>query len=289
MDRFDDHDIDEYEIERAPEPGEPGPPARSKWPILVLVLLVAIAVAAAFLLLRRPAEQPEVVATDTTGQPADPLPRQPLGPPVEAEELPALDLTDPLVRDLLGQLSSRPEVAAWLAGDGLIRNFVVSLDNVATGHTPAGHLKPLAPREPFRADTRGRTIVVDARSYARYNGLAETVASLDPHGLARLYATLKPRLQDAYRELGHPEGDVDAAVERALVRLLQTPVIAPDPELKEGVLSYRFEDERLEALTPAQKQLLRMGPSNVRLVQDALRELAAALGIPDARLPRPTE
>jgi hypothetical protein len=52
-----------------------------------------------------------------------------------------------------------------------------------------------------------------------------------------------------------------------------------------GGTSYEFEDDRLESLTPAQKQLLRMGPRNVRLVQGKLLEIAHALGIPSSRLP----
>ena len=53
-------------------------------------------------------------------------------------------------------------------------------------------------------------------------GLADTLESMDPANLARIYSLLKPRMRDAYRELGHPEGDIDAAVERALVHLLET-------------------------------------------------------------------
>ena len=41
----------------------------------------------------------------------------------------------------------------------------------------------------------------------------------------------------------------------------------------------------LESLTNAQKQLLRMGPRNVKLIQAKLREVAVALGIPASRLP----
>ncbi len=52
------------------------------------------------------------------------------------------------------------------------------------------------------------------------------------------------------------------------------------------MLSFRYERDDLEALSPAQKQLLRMGPRNVRIVQDQLRAVARELGIPLTRLPR---
>jgi hypothetical protein len=53
-----------------------------------------------------------------------------------------------------------------------------------------------------------------------------------------------------------------------------------------GGVGYAFADPRDEGLTPAQKQLLRMGPGNARIVQAKLREIALALGIPPQRLPR---
>jgi hypothetical protein len=196
-------------------------------------------------------------------------------------------VSDPLVRNLLGRLSSRPEVAAWLAGGDLIRHFVVSLDNVASGATPAQHLSALAPKEGFHVARRGDTIVVDPRAYERYSSVADSLTSLDPADLARLYATLKPRLVDAYRELGHPDGNIDAAVEQAIVRLLETPVPGQEIELKPGVVSYRFADQQLEDLSPAQKQLLRMGPRNESAIQRQLWALGRELGIPAERLPVP--
>ncbi|MNG38043.1 hypothetical protein D3C84_1255880 [compost metagenome] len=44
--------------------------------------------------------------------------------------------------------------------------------------------------------------------------------------------------------------------------------------------TYHYADERLEALLPAQKQLLRMGPDNARRIQDQLQRLGTALDLP---------
>jgi len=51
-------------------------------------------------------------------------------------------------------------------------------------------------------------------------------------------------------------------------------------------VGYAFADALDERLTAAQKQVLRMGPENTRIVRAKLREIALALGIPSARLPR---
>ena len=68
--------------------------------------------------------------------------------------------------------------------------------------------------------------------------------------------------------------------------LLKTPVI-DDPVRIEplGGTGYGFADPQLEALTPAQKHLLRAGPRNVRTIHSSLRAIAVALGIPAGRLP----
>jgi Protein of unknown function (DUF3014) len=252
-----------------------------------LALVGLIAATAVFLYLRRPDES--APAGSRTGSadavPGAPAARGPLGPAVEPREVPPIDLADPFVRELLRGLSSRPELAQWLAGEGLIRNLVVSIDAVAQGATPAPRLRRLAPAEAFTLRPRGDDIVIDPRTYTRYDGIADTVAALDAAGLARAYATLRPRLQEAYQELGYPTGNIDDAVERGIVRLLTTPVIEGEIEVRQAPVLYQFADVKLERLAPAQKQLLRMGPRNTRVVQEKLRELARELGIPPERLP----
>jgi hypothetical protein len=69
--------------------------------------------------------------------------------------------------------------------------------------------------------------------------------------------------------------------------MLQTPVPSGPVTLAEGVASYKFDREEFEDLTPAQKQLIRMGPRNMRTVQRQLWAIARELGIPSDRLPPP--
>jgi hypothetical protein len=51
---------------------------------------------------------------------------------------------------------------------------------------------------------------------------------------------------------------------------------------------YEFADPRLEALSPAQRLLLRSGPDNARRVQTQLAAIAAALGTPSDTSASPT-
>jgi len=43
------------------------------------------------------------------------------------------------------------------------------------------------------------------------------------------------------------------------------------------VVSYVYVDPDLEKMSDAQKHLLRMGPENIQIIQDKLRDFAAGL------------
>lgn len=252
----------------------------SRWRVAIASLLVIAAVAAAgyYLLWRKAQPAPADVRVHTEQT----VPEAPAAKPVaeagETIDLPPLDQSDAVVRQLVGRLSSHPTVAAWLTTDQLIRNFTTVVLNVSNGRMPSAQLATLRPRDSFRATT-GPTPVIDSRSYRRYDAYADAFAGLDAKGAAVLYATLKPRIADAYRELGHPEGDFDRALERAVNELLRTPVIEGSVPLVSRSVAYEFADPRLESLSPAQRQLLRMGPRNTRLIQQKLQEIAPLAGL----------
>ena len=232
-------------------------------------------------------EEPVVSEAPPTPE-LPPAPAEPFGAEIVPLDLPPLDETDPVVRGLVGELSSHPQVVAWLATDGLIRNFTVVSSNIAEGKSPAINLRRFRPSDEFLVSERGEDLFMDPKGYLRYNPLVGALTSIDPDGAARLYRSLKPRIDDAYAELGFPDTTFDTTLERAIVLLLRTPIpgdpIALEPE---GGTGYRYADSTLESLTPAQRHLLRMGPQNARTVQTALRDLALALGIPPSRLPAP--
>src|SRR5262249_4556887 len=168
---------------------------------------------------------------------------------------------------------------------GLIRNPPVLVPNIADGETPARHLKPVKPASEFTTkESRGLTWI-DPASYKRYDGIAAAVDGLDPRAVAHFYATIRPRVDDAYHELVGPDGDFAKTLERATVMLLRTPVVDGEVQLRTGKLSYAYANPSYEGLTAAQRQFLRMCPNNVRIVKAKLRAVAGFLGIPDAALP----
>jgi hypothetical protein len=255
----------------------------------VAIVLIAAVGATGYLVFRNRSPVTAPAATPTA-EPAATAPtdaRAPLGSDIPAIDLPPLNESDAVVRGLVKELSANPSIAAWLATDNLIRNFVVVVNNIAAGEAAAGRVQPLRPKGAFQVEERGEDLLINSRSYARYLPLATAATSVKPEDAARLYTQLKPRIDEAYAELGQPNTTFDQVLERAIVVLLRTPLlegpVAVEPN--GAALAYRFADPTLEKLTPSQKQLIRMGPDNQRAVQTALRNIAMALGIPKERLP----
>jgi hypothetical protein len=189
-----------------------------------------------------------------------------------------LATSDTVVRELASEISSHPKLAAWLVNEDLVRRFVASVDNIASGVSPQAHLDFLRPKEGFEVDERPNgALVIEADSYARYDLVAQVFASLDTDGTVALYRELKPLIDEAYAEIGPADARFDDRLDRAFDRLLAVPVLEEPAQVEQLVVTYAWADDKLEALSGAQRHFLRMGPDNVRLIQDKLRELRAAL------------
>lgn len=299
----DDRDPDDLDLHRPddpdaagpePEPGPPGEPTLIETPgetfppgllALALLLLLGAAGLLVYVVARRPPPPPAASAAPPPAPPALPSPSLSPPPPAafpEAVALPPLGESDALVRELVGRLSAHPQLAVWLGADQLARRFVVLVVNVMAGENPRPNLRFLEPRERLTVLRRGAATVIDPASYARFDAFAAAVDSLDEAGCARVYRLLAPLFEAAFRELGHPEGGFDRALAAAARPLLEVPVLEGEVAVRpvqRGTLVYEFADARLEGLGLPQKQLLRMGPGNVRRLQVKLRALAAALGV----------
>jgi hypothetical protein len=278
-------DLPDYELERTTHASTPAvaPSTRPIGLSICAALLIAAAGAAYLAFGRRPlpAVKPSATSAPTAKQPPPSL-----GGQAERIPIPPLGASDAVVRRLIRALSDNPAVTAWLTTHDLIQTFTVVVANIGDGATPAKQLRVLRPSAAaFSVVERDWNPYLDPRSYERYAVIANASTSLDPAGVAGLYATLKPRIEEAYRELRYPDRSFDRALERAIVAILKTPVLDGPVRLRPKGIGYAYADERLEDLTGAQKQLLRMGPRNVRIIKAKLRQIGLALGIPPDQLP----
>lgn len=284
---------DDLDLGLRPEPGG-GPPAhpdeqhaahRRALILSAVAGVVVLAILGWFWWSRDVAPEEAYPELGVTEAPVDAAPAEPLGTG-DAAVLPPLGELDPTVRTLMSSLSAQPELASLLATEGLVRNFVVGVDRVGRGLSPVGQVSVLRPDQPFSVERPNQRTRIQSGAFERYAGAVAMFQSLEPEALARVYGQLRPRLNEAYAELGVPGQTFDQAVERAIVHLLEV-----DPQGAAGEVApvkgttYAWVDERTERLSAAQKQLLRLGPAQASEVQAHLRRVAAALGIPAERLP----
>lgn len=271
MATLDDLPLDPERGDFMPPPSAPSSPGPR---IALTVLAVAALIAAGVgYLWYRPKAAPTQPAAATAPATAPSEVASPAVVPV----LPALGEMDPVIREMVGTLANHPLLLKWLATDDLTGAIATAIDRLANGRSPARDLAVLRPEAPFTVRRRGGTMTADDASVRRYDPIVAVVSAVDPVKLAGVFTTLKPRLAEAYTRQGHPEGGFDDAVRRAIEVIVTTPDVPADAQLVPGVGGYVYVDPRWQALPPAQKHLLRMGPENVTRVRDAARQFAAAL------------
>ena len=192
--------------------------------------------------------------------------------------LPLLDDSDQLIRDGVVSLTRHEGINAWLASTELIRKFVAVVDSVARGQIAKGPVRFLTPEGPFLANRLDdETYVLDPASFRRYDPFVEVVDSVDARRAAEFYKLLRPLFHKAYLELGYGTKDFDDVIFDAMGRLLETPVIDDTIRLRRPVVMFEYEDINLENLSPAQKQMIRMGPRNTQKMKSKIAQVAIEL------------
>jgi hypothetical protein len=254
--------------------------------LLILIFLAVLAGLYYLLIYRkgRPAAE-EVKPAGAVTQPAETL-----AGTEEADllKLPPLELdrSDDLLRDLIQGLSSHPRLAVWLRTSEIIRKFVAAVDNIANGISPKSQVDFFAPAGRFKVARRDGRTVIDPTSYDRYTTVADIFITIDTPAAARLYRSLRPLIGEAYRDLGYPGQNFDDTLLRAMIELLDVPIVEGRVPVERTVTNYVYLDPSLEGLSQAQKHFLRFGPENVQVIQTKLREIALALRFPEGRLPK---
>jgi hypothetical protein len=192
--------------------------------------------------------------------------------------LPGLTESDTFIRELVSALSDHPTLARLLATPSLVRSTTAGVIQIGDGRTPIEWLEVLRPAS--RLQILGTTSgPVSPVSHARWNQVAAAVSSVSPADAAQLYVNVKPLIDEAYIELGQPDGDFDQAILRAVRMLKDTP--APDvaPELIRRPGYFDHQDPALRALKPVQKQLLLLGSENRGRLMTWLDQFVRALGL----------
>jgi hypothetical protein len=234
--------------------------------------------------------QPQAVAPTPAAPPA-PAIQHPIPPVTEqqAPPLPPLDESDSLVQDSLIGLLGKPAVAKFLVPHHIIRDVVVTVDNVPRRKV-AAELRPVQPTAGDTAvDQQGGSTFLSEQNYARYAPFIDVVRSVDPKALAAIYFRLYPLFQQAYENLGYPGKYFNDRMVQAIDSLLATPDVQGPIALVRPKVFYQFADPKLEALPAGQKVLIRMGPQNAAIVKEKLQQFRAAITATPPQMSQPAQ
>jgi hypothetical protein len=269
---FDDHPLERTTTQPPEPPPAPGP----SWLRAVVIGLAGLLAGAVLMFWWMSRVQPTPAAP-----PSPTAPDVAVGsnrPKRQSIDLPPLDDSDTVLRGLVSSLSKHPTLARLLATSGLARGATMAVVQIGDGRTPVEPLKVLRPatRLAITGTASGR---IDPRTYQRWDAPVAALTSISPTDAAQLYVNVKPLLDEAYVELGHPGEDFDVAVVRAIEMLAATPEVTTDPLLLRRPGYYEHDDQTLRGLRPVQKELLLTGPDNRRRVLAWLKSFATALDL----------
>lgn len=197
--------------------------------------------------------------------------------PVEVEPEIVFDTSDAAITSALLEIANTPVVGRLLVDDNLLQRFVVTVTNLADEDVAPNHQLLTPPEQNFRVYQQAGREWIDAASYKRYTPYVDALETMSNDQLVELYNNYLPDISEVYAEISGPSDDFTDTLVEALNVLLDTPEIPTPVEVYSDSVMYKYKDERIEALSLPQKQLLRMGPDNMRRVKAKLRELKEQL------------
>jgi hypothetical protein len=258
----------------------------------VLALIVLVVIAAAGIWYWNSSHPPTLpTLLPPPAQPAPPQAAAPAGPlhPIEApaeQPLPALDQSDGVVGAALAGLD-RDAVARFLNLEGFIRRVVATIDNLPR-ESYAARLNPVKPTAGLPV-TRGEgsSLVLAPENAARYTPFVKAMQAVDTRRIVEVYRHFYPLFQQAYVELGYPNGYFNDRLVEVIDHLLDAPEVAGPIRLKVPHVLYEYADPDLQSLSSGRKVLVRMGVDNERRVKAKLREIRAAVTAQPPQVPKP--
>ena len=265
------------------------PPPKSRVvPLLIVLLLVLGAGAGGFYFWQRAkteapsvAAPPSTPAAETATKEPEPTHYPPPVPsPAEvatAKPLPALDESDPALRDVLVDLLGSEAMQKLFSTKDALRHIVVTVDNLPR-KTVAARLNPVQPPGgEFRVagNDQQRTIAPD--NAARYTPYVRVADQVDAKKLVSAYGRLYPLFQKAYEDLGYPKSFFNDRLIGVIDHLLGAPEVSGPIAVVAPHVQYQFADPALEAQSAGRKFLIRIGPENAAVIKAKLREIRREL------------
>jgi hypothetical protein len=210
--------------------------------------------------------------------PVDSVPVPPAmdnGPPQSA--MPALDHSDVVAKDAIEAILNGDAYIRLLAPDGIIRHIVATIDSLPRKAMAAG-IRPVVPVPgAFATTDSAHGMSIAGGNGGRYTAYVDAAESIDSRRLVQFYVRLYPQFQQAYVDLGYPNGYFNDRLIAVIDHLLAAPEPKPPIQLSQPKVLFEFANPDLEDLSAGQKVLVRVGLDNELRLKAKLRDVRNAL------------
>ena len=191
--------------------------------------------------------------------------------------LPRLDSSDIVAKDAIETILNGDAFIRLLVPDGIIRHIVATVDNLPRNKIAPQILpiKPLPGALTTLSTAQGMSIARD--NAGRYAAYVDAAQAINTKRLTGFYVRLYPLLQQAYVELGYPDGYFNDRLISVIDHLLATPEPKPPVYVTQPRVMFEFVDPNLAELSAGQKILVRVGIDNELRLKAKLREIRKSL------------
>jgi len=212
-------------------------------------------------------------------QPAAPEPQTHFPAPQETggTALPALDESDRTLKQALDSLWSETSTAGFFNIKDLIRRIVVTVDNLPRRKVALRLMPVKQAAGKFETTGGDQDFAIAPDNATRYAAYARFAGAIDAGKLVALYAHFYPLFQQAYQDLGYPNGYFNDRLIETIDDLLAAPEVKTPVRLARPKVFYEFADPELEARSAGQKILMRIGNDNAARIKTKLREIRSEL------------
>lgn len=184
---------------------------------------------------------------------------------------------DAILRQQLSAAGADATLTRLVSGEHPLDLSAALIDGLGRGIILRKMLPLERPKQAFSVDRQGENLYMSPASYNRYDAYTDALTALNTSVLVEAFHTLRPLYQQAYEQLGLDPEDFDNSIIRTLDMVLATPEISEPIALKPKSVVYLYADPALESLPALQKQLLRVGPDNLRRIKQQVRVLREGL------------
>ncbi len=165
----------------------------------------------------------------------------------------------------------------WLSNKHVLSKVVRAINALEEGKVVSKYRPINMPSTSFIGHKTGEKWQMSSKNYERYTPYISVLEAAGETGLLKAYRHFHPGLKQAYASLGVNKGSFNKVTRGAIQQLLKAPELATPPYLTHNSVMYKYLDPKLEALPPAQKLMLRMGPKNSQRLKILLKKLLAEI------------